>query len=122
MSNGRLLVYVGGALLSIAPDFITRTEFAEEFDRGIRRWSTLPSEGISVVADPDGGAGKVLKMVKPKADVTAAACLNFPFGRKGTVTMSVRIEPKFQGAHITLSDHYDLPGLPRRQLPFADQR
>jgi hypothetical protein len=113
MPNGRLLVYVGGALLSIAPDFITKTKFVEEFDRGIRRWSTLPSEGISTVADPDRGVPKVIKMIKPKADVTAAACLNIPFGRKGTVTMSVRIEPNFQGAHITLSDHYDLPGLPR---------
>jgi hypothetical protein len=27
--------------------------------------------------------------------------------------MSLRIEPKFQGAHFTLSDHYDLPGLAR---------
>jgi len=25
----------------------------------------------------------------------------------------LRIELKFQGAHLTLSDHYDLPGLPR---------
>jgi hypothetical protein len=113
MPNGRLLVFVGGALLSVAPDFLTRTKFAEEFDRGVRRWSTLPSEGASVVAEPDGGAKKIFKLIKPKADVTAAACLNFPFGRKGTITMSVRIEPKFQGAHLTLSDHYDLPGLPR---------
>jgi hypothetical protein len=27
--------------------------------------------------------------------------------------LALRIEPKFQGAHLTLSDHYDLPGLPR---------
>jgi hypothetical protein len=119
MPNGRLLVYVGGVLLSIAPDFITRTEFTEVFDRGVRRWSTLPSEGVSAVTDPDGGAGKVLKVLKPKADANAAACLNIPFGRKGTVTMSVRIEPESRGAHITLSDHYDLPGLARdASFPF----
>jgi hypothetical protein len=119
MSNGRLLVFVGGELLSIDPDFLTNTDFVEVFDRGVRRWSMLPSEGVSVVADPDGGSGRVLKMVKPKADVTAAACLNIPFGRKGTVRMRVRIEPEFQGAHITLSDHYDLPGLARdASFPF----
>jgi len=112
-SNGRLLVYVGGTLLSVAPEFIARQDFVESFERGVRRWSTLASEGATVVANPDGDGGKVLKLVKPKADVSAATCLNFPFGRRGTITISMRIEPGFQGAHLTLSDHYDLPGLPR---------
>lgn len=113
MPNGRLLVYAAGVFATVDPDFITRTDFSERCEQGVRRWSTLSSEGVSAVPDPDGSAGKVLKMVRPKADVTSAACLNFPFGRKGTLTMTLRVEPKFQGAHITLSDHYDLPGLAR---------
>jgi hypothetical protein len=113
MPNGRILVFAAGVFATIDPDFITRADFSEEFERGVRRWSTLASEGVSAVPDPDGGPGKVLRMVKPKADVTSAACLNFPFGRKGVITIMLRIEPKFQGAHLTLSDHYDLPGLPR---------
>jgi hypothetical protein len=113
MPNGRLLINAAGFIASIDPGFITQSDFSEEFERGIRRWSTLAAEGVSAVSDPDGGHGKVLKMVKPKDDVPAAACLNFPFGRRGTIAINLRIEPKFQGAHLTLSDHYDLPGLPR---------
>jgi hypothetical protein len=113
MANGRLLLNATGFIATIDPAFITTTSFTEDFVHGIRRWSTLASEGVSAVADPDGGPAKVLQMVKLRTNVTAAACLNFPFGRKGTITLALRFEPKFQGAHLTLSDHYDLPGLPR---------
>ncbi len=113
MANGRLLLNASGFIATIDPAFITANNFTEDFRHGLRRWSTLSSEGVAMVTDPDGGAGKVLQMLKPKTNVTAAACLNFPFGRKGTITLQVRIEPKFQGAHLTLSDHYDLPGLAR---------
>ncbi|MBI4578761.1 MAG: exo-alpha-sialidase [Planctomycetes bacterium] len=113
MPNGRLIVNAAGVIATFHPELLSRTEFSETFDRGSRRWSTLASEGVSAVGDPDGGAGKVLKMVKPKADVTSAACLNFPFGRSGTITIALRNEHGFQGAHLTLSDHYDLPGLSR---------
>jgi len=113
MQNGRLLVSAAECLATFDSDFLTRTEFSETFDRGIRRWSTLSSEGVSAVPDPDGGPSKVLRMVKPKSSVSSAACLSFPFGRKGTIAISMRIEPGFAGAHLTLSDHYDLPGLPR---------
>lgn len=113
MSDGRLLLNATGFIATIDPAFITKPDLTEDFRYGLRRWSTLASEGVSAVPDPDGGSGRVLRMVKPKAEVTSAACLNFPFGRKGTLTMALRIEPKFQGAHITLSGHYDLPGLAR---------
>jgi hypothetical protein len=113
MRNGRLLIYAAGVLVSVAPDFLTRTTLTEDFEHGLRRWSTLAAEGVSVVPNPSGGPGKVLKLVKPKPDVRSAACLNFPFGPKGTITLKLRVEPGFQGAHLTLSDHYDLPGLPR---------
>jgi hypothetical protein len=58
-------------------------------------------------------------MRKPAAAVPAAACLNFPYGESGELQMTLRIEPGFQGAHFTLSDHFDLPGLPRDgSFPF----
>ena len=113
MPNGRVLLNAAGFIVTVDPTFLTVEHFTEDFTSGVRRWSTLSSEGVSAVADPDGGSGKVLQMLKPKTNVNSAACLNFPFGRKGTITMTLRIEPEFQGAHLTLSDHYDLPGLPR---------
>ena len=113
MRNGRILLNASGFMATIDPRFITADDFTEDFGCGVRRWSTLASEGVAAVTDPDGGAGRVLKLMKPKADVSAAACLNFPFARKGTIALQLRIERGFQGAHLTLSDHYDLPGLPR---------
>jgi hypothetical protein len=113
MRNGRLLICAAGMFVSLDPEFLTRTSFAETFDLGLRRWSTLAAEGAAAAPHPDGGARQVLKLSKPKAATASAACLNFPFGRKGTITARLRVEPSFQGAHLTLSDHYDLPGLPR---------
>jgi hypothetical protein len=113
MRDGRVLVNASGFIAGIDPSFLAATNLSEDFTQGIRRWSTLASEGVSAVASLDGGPGRLLRMIKPKVDVPSAACLNFPFGRNGTITLALRIEPKFQGAHLTLSDHYDLPGLPR---------
>lgn len=113
MPDDRVILNAAGYQASFDPEFLTGTELTENFEHGVRRWSTLSSEGVSAVSDPDGGSGRVLRMVKPKADVASAACLNFPFGRKGTISMKIRIEPGFKGAHLTLSDHYELPGLPR---------
>lgn len=113
MPNDRLLVYASGVLCSVDPDFVTRSATEERFDQEILRWSTLASKGVSVVTDPDGGSGRVLKMIKPDSNVTSAACFNFPFGQKGEIGLVLRVEPGFQGTHLTLSDHYDLPGLPR---------
>ncbi len=113
MPDGRLLINATGFIATVTPGFITADTLSENFEHQVRRWSTLAAEGVSAVADPDGGANAVLKMVKPRAEIASAACLNFPFGRKGTITLTLRIEPGFQGAHLTLSDHYDLPGLPR---------
>ena len=113
MQDGYILLYAAGYLARIRPDFLANARFVEDFAAGVRRWSTLAAAGISAVPDPDGAGGTVLKLVKPEADKPAAACMNFPFGSSGELAMSVRIEPGFQGAHLTLSDHYDLPGLPR---------
>jgi hypothetical protein len=54
-----------------------------------------------------------LRLAKPRADVPAAACLNFPFGVRGRVALTLRVEPGFQGAQLAFTDHYALPGLPR---------
>ena len=113
MRDGRVLVNASGFIAGIDPSFLAATNLSEDFTQGIRRWSTLASEGVSAVASLDGGPGRLLRMIKPKVDVPSAACLNFPFGRNGTITLALRIERNFQGAHLTLSDHYDLPGLPR---------
>ena len=55
---------------------------------------------------------RVLRLTKPKADQSAAACLNFPFGVKGELSIQVRIEEGFQGVQLALTDCFALPGVP----------
>jgi len=111
-ADGHVLVYAAGRLIRFHPDFLERRAFSEDFSAGLRRWSTLGATGAVATPNPDG-AGQVLRLLKPEADQPAAACLNFPYGEVGEMALEMRSEPGFQGAHLTLSDHYDLPGLPR---------
>ena len=100
-------------VMKFDPDFLLNTTLAEDFSRGLGRWCTLAQEGAQVVSDPDGGEGRVLRLIKPKADRSAAACLNFPFGVKGELTIELRIEQGFQGVQFALTDFFALPGVPR---------
>jgi len=114
-----LLLSGGNQLVKVDPEFLTRTALTEDFSRGIGRWSTLAAEGAEVVAHPDKPDARALRLRKPKADMQGAACINFPFGAKGRLAMTVRIEPGFPGAQFALTDHYDLPGCPRDgSFPF----
>ena len=118
-ADGKVLLFAAGYLMRINPDFLESRDFDEDFSSGVRRWSTLAAKGVEAVPDPDGGSRKVLRMLKPDAATPAAACLNFPYGEAGEIKIALRIEPGFQGAHVTISEHFDLPGLPRdASFPF----
>jgi len=117
--DGRVILFAAEYLMKIDPDFLENRSFSEDFSAGVRRWSTLAARGVEAAPDPDGGPSKVLRMLKPDAAAPAAACLNFPYAETGRLTMTVRIEPGFEGAHFTLSDHFDLPGVRRDgSFPF----
>ena len=113
MKDGHVLLSSAGNLWRVRPDFLLNKSLKEDFSNGIRRWSTLAAKGVCAAPDPEGGDSRVLSLLKPDPDKPAAACMNFPYAAQGDMTLKVWIEPGFQGAHFTLSDHYDLPGLPR---------
>lgn len=113
MPNGRVLVKIGKMLVDVDPKFLLRTRFDEDFRYGLRRWSTLAAHGPTIDYDPFDKTRKVMKVVKPKSDVPSGACINFPYGEKGSLAFEIMINEGFQGAHFTLSDHFDLPGLER---------
>ncbi len=105
--------------MRIDPDFLLNTSLVEDFSHGLGRWSTLGTKGAKVVADPEGSGGAALWMAKPDASMPSGACLNFPFGRSGQLSARLRIEQGLEAVHFTLTDHYDLPGLPRDgSFPF----
>lgn len=102
-----------GPIIKFHPDFLLETALREDFSKGLDNWCALAQEGASVSTDPAGGAGRVLRLTKPNPARSAAACLNFPFGVKGELSIAVRIEPGFQGAQIALTDFFALPAVPR---------
>lgn len=117
--DGNVLLWSDSHLWRIHPNFLLDRDLTEDFSAGVRRWSTLAAKGVFAAPDPDGGKHQVLSLLQPDAGAPAAACMNFPYGVRGELTMQVRIEPGFQGAHFTLSDHYDLPRLYRDgSFPF----
>ena len=87
-------------VIKFDPDFLLNTTLREDFSQGLGRWCTLAQEGATVVFDPDERDVRVLRLTKPKADQAAAACLNFPFGVKGELSLQVRIEAGFQGVQL----------------------
>lgn len=111
-ADGKVLVNAAGRLIRFDPAFLDRRTLVEDFSAGMRRWSTLAAVGVTAQRRPDGD-GQALRLIKPEQGKPAAACLNFPYGGRGELALSVRVEPGFGGAHFTQSDHYDLPGLPR---------
>lgn len=111
--DGKVLMVMlqGQRMIRFDPAFLMRTSFCEEFADGLGRWSQLGTDGAEPLTDLSGRRGRVLRLRKPKADVPAGVCLNFPFGVAGEMTVQLQVEPGFQGAHVALSDHYDMPGL-----------
>ncbi|MCC6443585.1 MAG: exo-alpha-sialidase [Armatimonadetes bacterium] len=117
--DGSVLLSAGGSLVRLEPDFLARTQMTEDFSRGLRRWSTLAAPGTKAASDPDGAFRQALLLLKPSTGRPSGACLSFPYGRTGEIALSLRTTPGFQGAHFTLTDHYDLPGLEREgSFPF----
>lgn len=113
MSDGRVLAKIGQMHVNVDPNFLLRTRIHEDFRYGTRRWSTLASGGVSAITDPENKDKKVMQLIKPDLNVPSAACINFPYGEKGTLSFQLILQEGFQGVHFTLTDHYDLPGLVR---------
>ena len=112
--DGTVIVTYGTAgfkanLLRLDPDWLMQTIFREGFSRGLANWNTMRTKGVSLVAHPTRGNGKVLALRKPDANTAAGASLNFPFGAEGALRIRLRLEPGFQGVRICLTDHFTWP-------------
>jgi len=100
----------GASFVRVDPDWLEETTAREDFAGGIGNWCTFASEGASAIPHPARPGAQVLALRKPKADRPARASFNFPFGVKGHLTMRLRLEPGFQGAWVSLTDFFSVPG------------
>ena len=112
--NGKVFVTYGSTnfksnLLQLDPDWLEETGFKEDFSTGLDNWITLRTQGPQLVDHPDNPDRKVLQLSKPNPDMASGASLNFPFGAKGKINLTIRLQPGFQGARICLTDHFTWP-------------
>jgi len=114
--DGKLLVSYFGAsgpwgvgLLRLDAKWLYERTLHDEFTHGLAGWVTMGTEGAALVPHPTRRDRQALALRKPKPDVAAGASLNFPFGAKGHLTVRLRLQRGFEGAHLSLTDHFSLP-------------
>jgi hypothetical protein len=108
--------YFPEGVIRVRPDWLTESHFVDDFKLGLLHWVTLGCDGVKVVPHPESMSANVLVLRKPKADVPAAASLNFPFGIIGHLELRLRLEPSRefvrQHYYLSLADFFCLPRLP----------
>lgn len=65
--------------------------------------------GAQLVAHPDDSTRRVLSVGRRDAEPGAGAIWNFPAGRRGTLTLSLRVGDGFGGATVALADRLFAP-------------
>lgn len=118
--DGGVLVSAADNLIRVDPRFLANVDVREDFSLGVARWSTLAVRRVTAVALNDPAApsareqpGRAMQITKPEDSIPAGACLNLPFGVRGEIALQVQVRPGFGGVHLTVTDHFDLPGLVR---------
>jgi len=114
-ANGDIIViynsnhFIKPMLARVDPDWLEETSFYDDFSEGLDNWITLRTEGVALVAHPNGDDRQVLALRKPNSKTAAGASLNFPFGAQGKLTTRVYLRPGFHGVRLTLTDHFTWP-------------
>jgi hypothetical protein len=113
IGDGKLLIHAGQgksqSVFLFDPKTLYETKQQDDFSQGLDTWSVFGTHGVDLVTVSDGPTHKVLSVRKAGEDWPAAAVWNFPAGRAGQLTIRLRLIPGFQGAHISLTDHFSVP-------------
>jgi len=96
-------------LIRLAPEWLMRTGFRENFSHCLDNWTTFRTEGLTVIDHPTVKGRNVMSLRKPNPTMPSGASLNFPFGACGRLRMKLHLDPGFRGAQICLTDHFTWP-------------
>lgn len=113
----------GKAMFRISPQWLYETILEDDFSNGLEKWSCYtfiklrlkPGRmlGPELIADANAKGGKWLHVRKAKSEAFGdGAVWNFPMGRKGELSMRVKIPEGSNGTAISLSDHHRHPNDP----------
>ena len=90
----------------------------DDFSHGLQTWSVFKAfgpahhwwrdrvSGARLVDDPARSNVKLLNLGRPDDRPADGAVWNFPSGRKGTLTLRVKLNEGFAGAHVALLDRF----------------
>jgi len=110
--DGTVLIYLwggGGHTVRLRPDWLAETSLVDDFSGGMAEWATMGAAGVRVEPDPANQGRNVLVLKKPNPKKEAAAIRNFPYAKRGRLTIHLRTMPGFKGASLCLNDYFSLP-------------
>jgi len=113
----------GKAMFRISPEWLTETSQEDDFANGLEKWSCYTFKELSkkpgrmlgpeLLQAEGAKGGKILHVRKADSAIFGdGAVWNFPMGRKGELTMKVKIPKGSAGTAISLSDHHRHPNDP----------
>jgi len=123
--NGQILLVSGQGenrrrRFLIDPEWLLETHAAADFSNldgwhvfkafgPVERWWQDRAQGPQLVEHPDQPGAKVLHLRRPDKLAADGASWNFPAGRSGRLLLSLKVQPGFGGAQVSLADRYYNP-------------
>lgn len=110
------IVFISGqgegrrAIMVFDPDWLLEQSQSDEFSEADSQWTGYEAQGMQVIGHPARSGANVMLLSKPKAEAPAGAVWNFPMGRRGKLEMRVMPRDGFQGAALSLTDHFSVSG------------
>jgi len=137
LPDGDIIIFTGQqegrrAILRLDPDWLEQTQQSADFAGGIDDWMTFKNIGPHLgavfrervqaaqwVDHPDEPGRKAMRLARRDEHDGDGAAWNFPAGVAGSLTLRVRLEPGFGGAHLGLSDRLFEPCDPTTDARLA---
>lgn len=121
--DGRIVLVSGQGggrrgLVLVDPQWLLETEAADDFSHGLDEWCVFKGfgpasgwwrdrvPGPQLVDHPAKTGAKALHLRKPDENAADGAVWNFPDGKKGLLTLRLRLNEGFAGAAIALLDRF----------------
>lgn len=118
--NGKVYFTTGQgpstATILLNPDWLTEASQREDFSNGLDHWSVYGTKGVETTTDFERKDIKLLTIRKVDPGWPSTAVLNFRASKAGRLRMKMRMRQGFEGANVTLTDHYSVPFDPEAEL------
>ncbi len=99
--------FIDYRLARVDPRWLLETGAREDFSQGAGRLQLAATSGTEIQPGPE--SKPALRITKPRADMPSGFCWNFPFTRKGSVKIRLRVEPGFAGVYFALAETFLTP-------------